>query len=673
MRFGGETTQNYQAATSREWLLANGLGGYSSSTMLGVNTRKYHGLLVAPVRPPWHQKLLLSKVEEEVFVGGKKFQLSTNEYPGVVYPEGYKHIPQFCLHPFPTFLYSFDGVTVEKTIFMPHLTNAVVVRYKISNRVGEPAKVRVYPLVNSRGVHELTKLERIKWGFEQRASAKIVELAASYAGAPSLWLGSDLMKYTESELDEEKRWYRNIQYCEEKRRGYEFSEDYYCPGSFEIESGRGESRFNLLAAGGFNAREDFNMLYSEAPAEFDELYASAHERLDGMIRTAPYADIRGDESRKCLVWAADSFIVGNSKKFVMAGYHWFSTWGRDSLLSLPGLALVTGRYDVAKDVLLSLARYCKNGLIPNRFEGDWAEYNSADASLLLLYALYKYLTYTDDLATAEKLWPILRDIVKSYIAGANDGIRMDKDGLIWSRAGFTWMDAKLGDRFVTPREGKAVEVNALWYNALRIMEKIAENIGERFEYVGLAGRVKESFAKEFWDAQREYLFDVVGDSFRDPSLRPNQVFAISLPFSLIDGEKTSKVLSVLTKELLTPYGLRTLKKGDSRYRGVCDGGVWERDSAYHQGTVWGWLLGPFITAFVGAHPQSRHQARGFINHLLDVHLREAGLGTVSEIFDGDEPHTPRGCIAQAWSVGEILRSDVEDIIGRRPKFEKKYS
>jgi len=481
------------------------------------------------------------------------------------------------------------------------------------------------------------------------------------------------MPYAESGLDEAKRWHRNMQYREERRRGYEFSEDHYCPGSFEIELKRGESRFNLLAAGGFNAREDFNKLYSEEPDEFDELYASAHERLDGMTRTAPYADIRGDESRKLLIWAADSFIVGNSRKFVIAGYHWFSTWGRDSLLSLPGLALVTGRYDAAKDVLLSLARYCKNGLIPNRFEGEWAEYNSADASLLFPYALYKYLTYTDDTATAEKLWPVLSDIIKSYVTGVNDGIRMDKDGLIWSRAGFTWMDVKLGDRFVTPREGKAVEVNAFWYNALRSVEKIAENIGERFEYAGLAGRVKESLVREFWDAQRGYLSDVVGDNFRDPSLRPNQVFAISLPFPLIDGEKASEVLSVLTQELLTPYGLRTLKRADSRYKGVCDGGVWERDSAYHQGTVWAWLLGPFITAFVRTHPQSRHKARGFINRLLDVHIREAGLGTVSEIFDGDEPHAPRGCIAQAWSVGEILRSDVEDIIGRRPKFEKKYS
>ena len=658
---------------SKEWLLTNGRGGYSSSTLLGANTRKYHGLLVVPVKPPWHQKLLLSKVEEEVFVGDKKFQLSTNEYPSVVHPEGYKHLQQFCLDPFPTFLYSLNGLTVEKTIFMPYPRDAVVVRYKISNHGGGPAKARVYPLANSRGVHELTKLKEIKWGFEQKASTKIVELAASRAGAPSLWLGSDLMKYAESGLNGEKRWHRNMQYREEKRRGYDFSEDHYCPGSFEVEVGRGESRFNLLATGGFDAREDFNTLYSEAPAEFDELYANVHERPDGMIRTAPYADIRGDESRKCLVWAADSFIVGNSKKFVIAGYHWFSTWGRDSLLSLPGLALVTGRYDVAKDVLLGLARYCKNGLIPNRFEDEWAEYNSADASLLFPYALYKYLIYTDDTATAEKLWPVLSDIVKSYVTEANEGIRMSSDGLIWSKAGFTWMDVKLGDRFVTPRDGKAVEVNALWYNALRIVEKISESIGERFEYAGLAEQVKESFVREFWDAQRGYLLDVIGDDFRDPSLRPNQVFAISLPFPIIDGEKASKVLSVLTQELLTPYGLRTLKRGDSRYKGVCDGGVRERDSAYHQGTVWSWLLGPFITAFVRTHPQSRHQARGFINRLLDVHLREAGLGTVSEIFDGDEPHAPRGCISQAWSVGEILRSDVEDIMGRRPKFEKKYS
>ena len=670
LTIGRKVIEDYKRAISLEWLVANGLGGYSSSTVLGVNTRKYHGLLVAPtVTPPWKRKLLLSKLEEEIVVGDERFHLSANEYPGVIHPAGFEFLKQFRLDPFPTFSYSGPDFLIEKTLFMPYSMNATIANYKVRNHSGKKAKFIVYPLVNSRGIHEVTKRDRVEWGFDQRVFGKKVEIAATYADAPNLFLGSDAMSYVTSGLPEEARWHVNMLYRREMERGYEASEDHYNPGFFELEIEDKASEFNILAAGGFGAKESFYRLYSEDQSKFEGERRRAVERLNKLL--TKHAAPGTEDWQKYLIWAADSFI--SNEKAVIAGYHWFSTWGRDSLICLPGLTLVTGRFDVAKKIILGLIERRKDGMLPSRFGHGWAEYRGADVSLLLFYALHKYLTYTDDVRFAEYLWPELEQILWSYTHGTNENIRMDGDGLIQCGGGMTWMDVKLGDRWVTPRDGKAVEINALWYNALKIMETIAQRIDREFKYEGLPERVKRNFALKFWNPERGCLYDVCKEGFNEPLVRPNQIFAVSLPFQLLDERKAEQVVSVVLKGLLTPYGLRSLERGAPGYKGVYRGSIWERDEVYHEGTVWSWLIGPFITAFIKVSGSaSRAPATKFLHALVGDHLMEAGIGTISEVFDGDEPHTPNGCISQAWSVAEILRCYVEDIKGRRPPFEEKW-
>jgi predicted glycogen debranching enzyme len=651
--------------------LSNGLGGYSSSTIIGANTRKYHGLLISPIKPPWSRKLLLSKLEEEILSGEEKFQLSTNEYPGVIHPKGYKHQWQFRINPLPTFLYMLRDLIIKKTIFMPHKKNAVIINYKVSKYSCEPGKIRLYPLVNSRGIHEVLGGRRTELEFKQQAGGKLTQVIASYPGAPSLFIGSDLMSYRTSELPEEKRWFRNMEYPRERERGYEYHEDHYNPGFFELELKSGPNEFNVLAVGGPEAEKIFDDLYSENPEDFARERVRALQRLEGLTKSCRSSTIREDHRWRYLVWAADSFIAEKEK--IIAGYHWFSTWGRDSLIALPGLTLVTGRYDTARKVMLMLEKYRKNGLIPSRFGSEWSEFNGADVPLLFIYSIYKYLAYTDDRDLANRLWTTLEEIVNDYANETNEKIRMDEDGLIWSDEGMTWMDARVDGRCVTPRQGKTVEVNALWYNALRIKEIIAEKIGKENGQTGLAKDAKKNFRKEFWNPKRECLYDVVGD-LSDARVRPNQIFAVGLPFKLINGKEEEGVISIVRDKLLTPYGLRGLEREDPNYQGVYEGDLKKRDLAYHQGTVWSWLIGPFVTALTRSQEGSKENefARRLIGSLLNNHLRDTGLGTISEIFDGNEPHTPRGCISQAWSVGEILRCYVEDIEGRRPPFEKDY-
>jgi predicted glycogen debranching enzyme len=670
--FDRTTIGNYQDALSKEWLVTNGLGGYSSSTIIGMNTRKYHGLFITPTNPPWERKLLLSKFEEEIFIDRKKFQLSTNEYPGVTHPNGYVHMQQFLLDPFPTFFYSLPELSTKKTVFMLHQKNAMVANYKILNHTKKPAKIQIFPLINSRGVHALTKRESIDWHFSQEKHGEKVKVVASYPNAPKLSLKSDLMHYSESELGEEERWFKNMQYPCERERGYPYLEDHYNPGFFELDLREGMNEFNLVAGAGLELGGNLHHLFLDNPTKFKEVYNNSVERLKGLTRFNSSAT--KNEGLRYLAWAADSFVVDGSEKAIIAGYHWFSTWGRDSLLSLPGLTLVTGRFEIAKEILLALSKRFKNGLIPNTFSGVTAEYNSIDSSLLFFYALYKYLVYTDDTSIIDELWDTLTRIINGYVRGVDGLIKMDEDGMIWGAGGLTWMDAKLDGKSVTPREGEAVEVNSLWYNALKLMEIIEQKTGKEFEHHGLAERVERNFAAKFWNQEKNCLHDIIDADRKDPRVRPNQIFAVFLPFGTLDLKKSKGVVSIVKERLLTPYGLRSLEKGDPSYRGVYRGNVMERDSAYHQGTVWSWLIGPFITSYlkVGEHPSDKDRAEDFLSKLMVEHLKSAGLGSISEIFDGDEPHAPRGCISQAWSVAEVLRAYVEDVMGKRPKYENKY-
>ena len=650
--FGPDICRDWSRATSREWLETNGLGGFASSTIAWANTRRYHGLLVAALRPPTRRTVLLSKLEETLAVREVEYDLSCNQYPGAIHPQGYRHLSEFRLDPFPTFIYEVPGgARLEKAVGMCRGLNAVIVRYRLIEGP-ERAGLIVRPLVNCRDYHHLTR-QNATFNTEAAISeAQDVVTVQPFAEVPALRIS-----FPGGSFEPWGNWYNNFEYAQELARGLDYREDQYSPGYFTCALERGETRYLVGSI--------------EALEGFDPAAALEEERAR---RSAPAAGWSGaSEEVRQLVEAADSFIVsqragseGDGGQGIIAGYHWFEEWGRDTMISLPGLTLVTGRYDTAKRILGEYAGYLEGGLIPNRIPEMGAEpdYNTVDATLWLFWAVQKYLEHTgDEDFVREGMLPRLREVLDWYARGTRYGIEMDpEDGLL--RAGspgtqLTWMDAKVGDWVVTPRHGKPVEVNALWHNALRFVEELgAEHAGPR------SSEVARRFGERFWNERLGYLNDVVdGDLREDASLRPNQIVAASLPYPTVEGERARRVVAAVARDLLTPYGLRTLSPRDARYRGRYEGDQWERDGAYHQGTVWPWLLGPFITAFIRVaedREAARREARGWVAGFRE-HLREAGLGQVSEVFDGDPPHRARGCIAQAWSVAEILRAAVEDL------------
>ena len=652
--FGPDVCRHWLQATSREWLETNGLGGYASATIAGANTRRYHGLLVAALRPPSRRTVLLSKLEETLAVREVEYDLSCNQYPGTIHPRGYQHLREFRLDPFPTFVYEVPGgggTRLEKTVGMCRGRNSVVVRYR-SIEGPETVGLIVRPLVNCRDYHHLTR-QNATFNTEATISeAKDVVTVQPFAGVPALHIS-----FPGGSFEPWGYWYNNFEYAQEAARGLDYREDQYSPGYFACTLERGETRYLVGSI--------------EALEGFDPAAALEEERARRSALAAGWSG--APEEVRRLVAAADSFVVSRPSSVgeegaegLIAGYHWFEEWGRDTMISLPGLTLVTGRYDVARNILKDYTRYLDGGLIPNRIpDVDQApDYNTVDATLWLFWAVQKYLQHTgDEDFVRGGMLPRLREVIEWHVKGTRYGIEMDpEDGLL--RAGapgtqLTWMDAKVGDWVVTPRHGKPVEINALWHNALRFVEELgAEHAGPR------SSEVARRFGERFWNERLGYLNDVVdGDLREDASLRPNQIVAASLPYPTVEGERARRVVAAVARDLLTPYGLRTLSPRDARYRGRYEGDQWERDGAYHQGTVWPWLLGPFITAFIRVaedREAARREARGWVAGFRE-HLREAGLGQVSEVFDGDPPHRARGCIAQAWSVAEILRAAVEDL------------
>jgi len=638
--------------------VTNGIGGYASSTVIGANTRKYHGLLVASLNPPVEREVLLAKLEEELAVEDRAYSLSTNLYPGAVHPEGFRHLTDFSPRPLPTFVYAVEGIRIEKTVFMVHGKNTAVVRYRVSNPEGRDLGFSIRPLVISRDFHSVIRREGLGWGFHEEVMDGGVRVTAGYEGAPALELLSD-MEWEPSPLPEERRWYYNLEYPRERERGYDCHDDLYCPGTFTHHGSDGDISFSIVAACGDPGAKalDPDAALEREIKRRKTLLKPFYEK-----NNLPQNDAWDD-----LILAADAFIVQRRHprgQSILAGYPWFSDWGRDAMIALPGLCLVPGRFEDAKQVLKTFAGSIRKGLVPNRFHdrGTGADYNTVDAALWFVIAAKRYLDYTGDWGFAKKvLSPAIEKIVVGYSRGTDFDIFMDTDGLL--HAGnpgtqLTWMDAKVGDYVVTPRHGKAVEINALWYNALQIG---AEILGDD-DYLDLAKRVREGFSR-FWNPGQKCLFDVI-DGTDDPSIRPNQVFALSLPHILLKRRKAKMVLAVVQDRLLTPYGLRTLSPDDSRYWGRYEGGPLERDSAYHQGTVWPWLVGPFVTAYVRV--KGRGEADGFLRPLLD-YMEGPGSGMIPEIFDGDPPHHPRGCIAQAWSTAEVLRAYYEDVLEMVPQ------
>ncbi len=652
IRVDQEACRDLDGACKLEWLETNGLGGFASSTVIGLNTRRYHGLLTAATKPPVGRVALLSKMEETLLVDGRRFDLSANRYPGAVHPQGHRYLREFRLDPFPTFVYEVEGIEIEKRVFMVHGENTTVVEYEIRSTATHVSScaLEVRPLVAFRDYHASTHRNDALNPSVRREND--VATIAPYAGLPELHFG-----HSPAALEITGEWYFNFEYAREQERGLDAHEDLFNPFLLRFAARDGATATVIAST-------------EVRPAALAmQLRAQEIQRRKRVIESAP-----SDQPLiQRLTAAAGQFIVQRGTlNSIIAGYHWFADWGRDTMIALPGIALVTGRHDVARNILEAFAQSADQGMLPNRFPdaGESPEYNTVDATLWFFEAVRSYLKYTGDWEFVRKrLYPALKDMVDWHVRGTRYGIHVDEDGLL--RCGepgvqLTWMDAKVGDWVVTPRMGKPVEIQALWYNALRILRELADKFGD----VALARsldersrRAKESFHQQFWNAQAGCLYDVVDGDHRDSTLRPNQIFAVSLPHGMLPLTKQRQVVEIVERELLTPLGLRSLSPDDPNYRPRYEGGVLERDSAYHQGTVWPWLLGPFISAYVKVHGRGR-RARQRAEELLsgfEGHVRTAALGQISEIADADLPHQPRGCVAQAWSVGELLRAVVEDV------------
>jgi predicted glycogen debranching enzyme len=684
LTLGRDVLSDVNEALGREWLVTNGLGGYASSTVLGINTRKYHGLLVAALNPPINRWVLLTKLDEELKIGTETYALGANEFQDVMHPQGHRFLSSFVLSPLPTYKYAVEGVSLQKTIFMPYMKNATAVIYELSNPLEQKVSVCVSPLVNSRHIYSITDKDTLPWRFVQKRCREGVLIETSDS-LSSLILSSG----NNHSFVEESWWVEKLFFRVDASRSESSIDDQFRPGWFNFSVDPNEKkRFYVLAVAGKNGKEAQSLFssFGNGTADIELLHREELKRRKGLLEKfrERHADLKMENWLKWLIQAADSFIVSRAsteKKSVIAGYNWFDDWGRDALISLSGLTLVTGRFEDAQEILLTFERYCNKGIIPNRFSdkaGDTPLYNTVDATLWFFNAILQYLKYTGDYKfVQEKLWKTLNQIMEHHIQGTIFGIHMEEDGLIAHGPQLTWMDATTIDHFVTPRDGKAVEIQALWYNALKTMRLLAKhfNQGDKAEkYCAMAERARESFSAKFWNPKNGHLFDVVSEGGADSTLRPNQIMAASLDFPILDREKGERVVEAVWKRLWGQYGLKTLPETDPRYIGKYLGDWAHRDSAYHNGTVWAWLLGPFTTAFLKT---KNHEERwrkfafkSFLQPLFREEIHRAGLGTISEIFDGDAPHRPRGCISQAWSVAEPLRAYVEDVAFVRPPHER---
>ncbi|HEY6990339.1 MAG TPA: amylo-alpha-1,6-glucosidase [Bryobacteraceae bacterium] len=656
MRFSDRPGTDLDSALGKEWLETNGIGGFASSTIVGLNTRRYHGLLVAATHPPVGRMVLLSKFEETLIVVGERFELSANQYPGgVVHPQGNLHLEEFRLDPFPIFVYKAGGVRIEKRVFLVQGENTAVVEYELLTP--SMCQLEIRPLIAFRDYHSLT--HRNDFLNAQFETAPQCVTIAPYSGLPGMHFAHDA-----SSVGATGDWYFNFCYRVEEERGLDAREDLFNPFVLEFDL------TNTHSAAVIASTSERSILQAA------DLRKREIARRASIRNAAP-----ADAFLRHLTAAADQFIVKRGDLHtVIAGYHWFSDWGRDTMIALPGITLATGRFDIAKNILRTFAGAVDRGMLPNRWPdaGETPEYNTADATLWFFEAAGALACYTGDYDFVfAHLWEVLNSIIDWHLRGTRFGIHVNDRGLIVcgeQGSQLTWMDVKIGDHAVTPRKGMPVEIEALWYNALRTMEDFAVRRNEAAasqKFGEMAARAKESFDELFWNEGAGCLFDVVDGEIRDASIRPNQIFAVSLTYPILTGERAARVFERVERDLLTPRGLRSLSKDDPQYRPHYQGPPWDRDTAYHQGTVWPWLLGPFVSGYLRVNEYSaaaQEKADAWLRGLED-HLREAGLGQISEIFDGDAPHTPRGCIAQAWSVGEILRALMEDVLRQRPSVQ----
>jgi predicted glycogen debranching enzyme len=643
---------------SKEWLVTNGLGGYASGTVAGINTRRHHGLFVPNLASPRGRTMMMPIFSEAALVGADDMNLG-----GIEFSNGRMEAPQVELKEFrldwqtPVWVYAIEGRLIEKKIFMPYGYNTVYICYRLIS--GEPLRLKLRPYCACRK-HDSRLGYPQEWPFTVTFQGDHYELTP-FEGAPAVRLTA---KPFNAVFVAKPKTLKDIFYRIEYERGLDYLDHLYSCGYFTVDLSTDQPIYFIASTESWGTLEEDPMKVFDTECKRRKKLLNLADGAQDHLITAQ------------LVLAADQFIVLPGSRHeknalldsstervrsVIAGYHWFTDWGRDTMISLEGLTLCTGRKDEAKSILLTFGRYVQNGLLPNHFpEGHRsAVYNTVDATFWYFHAIDRYLEWTQDTDLLEELFATLESIIAAHVKGTDFGIHLDQDdGLITAASeGFqlTWMDAKVDEWVVTPRRGKPVEIQALWYNALKLMESWAplmRKSGE--EYTNLAKKASDSFNQKFWYAEKNYCYDVIdAGKGPDPALRPNQIFTVSLHYPVLDQKHWKAVVDIVDQKLLTPYGLRTLDPAHKDYHGHYEGSLWERDAAYHQGLVWPWLIGPFWDAWKKVyhdHPRAKELFKAF-----EEHIKQSGIGTISEIFDGDKPHQPRGCMAQAWSVAELLR------------------
>lgn len=644
---------------SNEWLVTNGLGGYASGTLVGVTTRKYHGLLIAALPPPHGRYIMLNELREEVLFQQTSYCLNCEEkIDGSLNLDALNYLKKFFLEEgLPVWHYQLGEVLIEKRIFMSYRQNTVYISYELLEGP-EEVTMRLFPGLNFRA-HEDPVDSPLETEYVVTAIGNKYEIGKKeFLPVRIFSFGDETSGFTM-----QPAILSHVFFSRERQRGYAYSGDVWNPGFFHLKLHK-NARIGLVAS-----TESWGYLQALSPAEAHRAEIVRRQLI------LHHSGIQEDRIKE-LALAADQFIIvpeyrrkdtvrahafGEELRTIIAGYHWFTDWGRDTMISLEGLTLCTKRYREARWILKTFAYYVREGLLPNMFpEGEQTGlYHTADATLWFFHAVDRYYTVTHDTLLLDEILPILEEILHFHIKGTLFGIGMDPhDKLLRQGAPeyqLTWMDAKVEDWVVTPRRGKAVEINALWYNALKIMEQW---VGEQKKalFCALAEEIKSSFNRRFWIPKEEYLFDVVdGENGDDPSFRPNQIFSFSLKYPVLNAEHWEKVLRKVHDKLLTPYGLRTLEVTHPDFKANYEGDLRSRDAAYHQGTVWPWLIGPFIDGWLKVYPTKGKEAAHFLEALFD-HLGDEGIGTMSEIFDATPPYKARGCIAQAWSVAETLRA-----------------
>jgi predicted glycogen debranching enzyme len=626
---------NLEYSLNRELLRSNRAGSYASTTIINCNTRKYHGLLITPQPGIDNENhVLLSGLDETVIQREAEFNLGIHKYPGGIYnPKGHKYVLDFTIDPIPRISYGVGGVVFTKEMILTSSDDRIIIKYTLED-AHSPTRIRLKPFLAFRNIHHLSR-ENIFADKKYEAVPNGIKIRM-YHGYTELYMQlSKAAEYTHVPT-----WFYNIEYQEEMERGYDYQEDLYVPGFFEFEIRKGESV--CFVAG----------ITEISPAGISRAYSAEIKHR-----------IPRNNFENCLINAAQQFIVNRGGVTeIVAGFPWFGSWGRDTFISLPGLTLVTGEYRTCKNVIDTMLSDLHGPLFPNIGSGSGSAYNSVDAPLWFFWALQQYAKFT---GTEKKVWKDYGKKMRMILEGFRDGtqfnIHMQENGLIYAGEpgkALTWMDAIVHGKPVTPRIGLAVEINALWYNAVRFSMEMAELAGDSSFCVAwkeIAEKIPASFLETFWNPQKGILADYVNGEYKDWSVRPNMVFVTSLPYSPVDEEIRKQVITTLKKELVTPRGLRTLSPNHPAYKSIYFGDQAERDLAYHQGTVWPWLLGHFAEGYLKLHGKS---GLSFIRSLylgFEQVMTEHGIGTISEIYDGDPPHTARGAVSQAWSVAELLR------------------